>query len=340
MTLTVPQPAHQDPNDHAIVRVTDAGIYYRASALGGCFRALWAARNEHPPKDPPDAMQAIFDRGHEIEDIVLDRLVAEGWNIYDRQREIIIPMEIATDPPCFIVGHIDALGAPPEGLFPDEPESHLFEHVIEVKGFGKSLMDKWRLHGFSAFPRYKIQAGAYLRGIPCGDLLMAIYEKDTEQIHFSHHPDLGVEAWQLEAIVLSVEECFKTGQIPSCTNEYPCPYYYLHDPKETPMPLDPTQDTFVTAYLALSEQIKLLTDARTVVSNQLKDSINYVDGAPTSYDSSKAIVVITANPQSLDRPKIFELLTAAGEDPDNYLLPSTGFHLRINPKKERPVDAV
>jgi hypothetical protein len=321
--------------DHAIVRVTDAGVFYRASALGGCFRALWAARNGFEAKSPPDAMQQIFDRGHEIEDIVLNRMEADGWTIYDRQKEITIPIP-GTDPPCFIVGHIDAHGTPPEGLNPTDPESHLFEHVVEVKGFGRSYMDRYRQSGLKAFPQYRIQAGAYAIGSRCGDIVFTVYDKesDTYSVQFIEN---DVPEWQLHALVLAVEEMTRKAELPSCTNNYPCPYYYMHDPKEMPMPLDALQNTYVESYLNLSEQIKLLTDARTMVTDQLKTSLDWVDGDPMSYDASRAIVTVVQNTPSLDRPKLFKLLQDAGEDPDNYLLPSSGWHLRISAKKERPI---
>lgn len=320
--------------DHAIVRVTDAGVFYRASALGGCFRALWAARNGFEPKDPPDAMQAIFDRGHEIEDIVLARMESDGWTIYDRQKEVIVPVP-GTDPPCFIVGHIDAHGQPPEGLNATDPEAHLFEHVVEVKGFGRSYMDQYRQHGLNGFPTYKIQAGAYAIGSPCADIAFSVYDKESDSysVQFIENE---VPEWQLHALVLAVEEMTRKQEIPSCTNVYPCPYYYMHDAKEVPMPLDALQNTYVESYLALSDQIKTLENARKIVTDQLKESLNWVDGDPMSYDSTRALVTVTHNAQALDRPKLFKLLQDAGEDPDNYLLPSTGWHLRISPKKDRP----
>ena len=319
-------------NDHAIVRVTDASISYRASALGGCFRALWAARNGHQPKSPPDAMQQIFDRGHEIEDIVLDRMVQDGWQIYDRQKEIVIPVPIDTEIPCFIVGHIDALGVPPEGLNPLDPEAHLYEHLIEVKGFGPSFMSQFHRHGLNGFMRYKIQTGAYCVGVPTSSMAFVVYEKEADT-YSTQFIENEVKEWELHALVLAVEEMYRKGILPTCTNEYPCPYYYLHDPKETPMPLDPIQDTLVTSYLNLSEQIKVLTDARKMISGQLETSINWVEGQPTSYDATGAVVVVTANPQQLDRPKLAQLLQDAELEWNDYLLPSSGHHLRINPKK-------
>ena len=321
-------------NDHAIVSVTDAGIFYRASALGGCFRALWAARNGFQAKDPPDAMQKIFDRGHEIEDIVLDRMESDGWKIYDRQKEVVVPVP-GTDPPCYIVGHIDAHGQPPEGLNSADPESHTFEHVVEIKGFGPGYLAQYKRHGLDFSPRYKIQAGAYAVGSPCGDIAFSVYDKETDTYKVDFYTNEVLE-WQLHALVLSVEEMTRTHQIPTCTNDYPCPYYYLHDPKEAPMPLDELQNTMVDSYLALSEQIKMLESARKMVTDKLKESIAYVDGAPSSYDATGAVVVVVENPQALDRPRIQKLLIDAGEDPDEYLLPSSGYHLRINPKKERP----
>lgn len=325
----------QPTNDHAIVRVTDDGVFYRASALGGCFRALWAARNGHSPKAPPDHMQTIFDRGHEIEDLVLDRMVADGWEIYDRQREIILPVPIQSDIPCFIVGHIDALGVPPVGLNPNDPEAHLFEHLVEVKGFGPGYLSKYRSQGLAGFPRYKIQTGAYCMGIPCADMAFTVYDKttDTYRVDFIENK---VTEWQLHALVLATEEMYRTGTLPSCTGEYPCPYYYLHDPKETPVPLAPLGNTLVTARINIDEQIKILEDAKAIVTGQLMQEIGYTEGAPSSYDATDAIVTVVHNPARTDMPKIRELLIAAGEDPDDYLIPGNGWHIRLNPKKDRP----
>jgi hypothetical protein len=322
-------------NDHAIVRVAEDGIYYRASALGGCFRALWAARNSYEPKSPPDHMQTIFDRGHEIEDLVLDQLVADGWTIYDRQREVIIPVDIPSDIPIFIVGHIDALGIPPVGVSSD-PEANLFPHVVEVKGFGPDYYAKYLREGINGFPRYSVQAGAYCIGIPCGDLAFVVYEKETEAIHVSFHEN-KIPEWHLSAIVLAVEEMTRKNEIPTCTNDYPCPYYYLHDPKEMPMPLDPLASTLVQSIVNIDEQAKLLKSARDICMNQLKDAINWVEGQPLSYDSESGVVNVSMNPVGWDNKKIAQLLTDAELDADDYRTKSSGWHLRIVPKKSHAV---
>jgi hypothetical protein len=320
-------------NDRPIVQVTDAGIFYRASALGGCFRALWAARQGFEPKSPPANMQAIFDEGHRIEEMVLDRLEAEGWNIYNRQKEIQVPVNLPSELPIFITGHLDALGCPPEGLNARDPEAHLFEHIIEIKGFGSSNMEQYKRSGLKAFPRYRHQIAAYSVGVPCGDVAFVVYEKETDKIRVDFfQPD--VPEWELTTIILAVEEMVSKQQIPKCDAlDYPCPYYYLHDPKEMPMPLALDADMLVTAILTIDEQRKILNDARSVLMGQLEEKIGWVEGAPMSYDSTRAIVVVTANPRSLDRQKILDLLTEAELDPADYEKPSHGHHLRFNIKK-------
>jgi hypothetical protein len=318
-------------NDAPIVQVTDAGVFYRASALGGCFRALWAARNGYDRKPPPERLQAAFDQGHEIEELVIQRLIEEGWNIYDQQREIVIDADLAIDYPVHIVGHIDALGMPPEGKNVKDPEAHLFEHLVEIKGLGPDLFRKYKTQGIKAFPRYTHQIAAYCAGIPCADVALVIYEKETGEIHVEFFEN-KIPKWELSAICLAVEEMTRTQTLPTCTNEYGCPYYYMHDPKDVAVPLAPTADTLVQALLNIEEQRKTLDEARKMMIGQLEEIINWVEGAPMSYDSSLAVINVVMNPRSLDTAKIRQLLDDAELDPEDYTRPSSGWHLRINPK--------
>ena len=202
--------------DHAIVTETPDGIYYRASALGGCLRALWAARSGQPAAPTPAKMQAVFDRGHEIEPIVINMLKEQGWNIYDKQKEVILPVTFEEFPdtvsqtpppitkPLFILGHIDALGAPPPGI--SGPESHPFEHVIEIKGFGPDLWAKYKAGGLRGMFGYSVQTSAY-QYAGFADLAFVVYNKETGELDIQFFERPVLERWELDVIVAVVEEC-------------------------------------------------------------------------------------------------------------------------------------
>ena len=329
---------HDTSGDHAIVTETDTGIYYRASALGGCLRALWAARKGMPAAPTPAKMQEVFDRGHEIEPIVINMLKEQGWNIYDEQKEVILPVTFEEFPdsvsqvpppitkPLYVLGHVDALGAPPPGL--SGPEADGFEHVIEIKGFGPDLWAKYKAGGLRGMFGYAVQCSAYQYALGFADLAFVVYNKETGELDIQFFERPVLERWELDVIVAVVEECYRTSQMPSCTLNYPCPYYQLHDPLPVPSPL---VDSLAITYLSISNQIRTLEATRKAISGKIKDLLPADEAS--KWQSESVTLSLSDNASSWDTEKLDDLLTKAELDRDEYRKPGSGQSLRITSRR-------
>src|SRR5487761_1974079 len=122
-----------DPNAN-IVQVLPTRIIYRASSLGSCRRALWAARNSYTPKPFPESFQKIFARGHEIEDITKSILLEHGYVLINNQYELHIDLgPVRTLRPVWILGHIDC----------DSSTTGDNYVLTEIKGFGPDFLAKY-----------------------------------------------------------------------------------------------------------------------------------------------------------------------------------------------------
>ena len=130
------------------VYVEAGHIYYRASALGNCPRALFAARNGEQPTPFPDNIQKAFDRGTELEPVAIAQLRANGFTITNQQKEVVLPITANIS----VVGHIDGMAvcAP---VLPDYPLA-----LLEVKAFSNSTLDQWLTHKLDGFTHYKMAA--------------------------------------------------------------------------------------------------------------------------------------------------------------------------------------
>lgn len=109
---------------------------YRASALGYSLCHLVCGELGYQPIAPPDYMQAIFDEGHRLEPIVIDKLRANGWQVHDEQLEVeldIIPGQTK------VVGHIDGKCVRTGGTDIRLPYS-----VLEVKTLSHKNFLDWK----------------------------------------------------------------------------------------------------------------------------------------------------------------------------------------------------
>ena len=122
-------------SDAPIVSTDGHEVLYRASALGGCLRRLWAARNEMDARPVPKAMQVKFEEGHMYEQPILDALSARGWTIFGQQSEIKFEVgKSYNGKTIYVVGHVDALGHPPDTI-PLPIDVKAFGHASYVASF-------------------------------------------------------------------------------------------------------------------------------------------------------------------------------------------------------------
>jgi len=261
-------------SDAPIVTVEPGLIIYRASALGGCTRALYAARKQLDPKPPPEAFSnpegtGYFDRGHDAEDLVIDKLVDAGWTVYDRQGEYDLPVlepKLMTDNRVIVRCYIDGKGTRPESEF---------EHLVEIKNFGPDNWAKWQAGSFAAFPLYAMQFSVCLFAADCRDGAFVVRNNETGELSITIVETAPRELWEIETRVLQVEELHNMNADLmgiECNLNYPCPYYYIHDAQDI-LDLTPVQIQLARVYHSAGKEIKRLETVRDNISKKLKDEL-------------------------------------------------------------------
>lgn len=212
-------------DDRSSAREENGLIIYRASALGGCLKALVASRLEFVQMPAPKFIQEKYDAGHAAEDPVVDKLRHEhGIRIVGRQIET--RTEVA--PNVVVMGHIDGI------VFGSNC-------LLEIKSQGQHEWDEFEKYGWDSglFPRYKWQISAYFHSnYEFEKCLFVRYNRDTGEISKEMLTRPFYSLAHIRARVLGAEEYVAEGKLPATCDVamYPCPVFYLHEDSGEVMP--------------------------------------------------------------------------------------------------------
>lgn len=247
-------------NDDGGLAEDVAGIVsYRASAVGGCSRALVCAGLDYTPEPPPDWLQERFDEGHTLEPLVLDILrTGRSLKLLRHPDSDMVSVRVDDDSEqtshrldvgtvdidgepwkVTVMAHSDAMGL--VRLSWDTPESEAWTAVdIEVKCFRDDLWAKFVTGGVAAMPDYAWQASArmHAHGLPI--LFVVARKKGSLR---AGDGDLEIVDMACELVttplvplkdfkkrLLKIESRIGDQELPACDlRQYPCPYYYAHD---------------------------------------------------------------------------------------------------------------
>ena len=204
---------------------------YRASSLGYSLEALVAPHLGFEPVNPPEFIQKAFDEGTRIEPLAINKLRSLGWNIRDLQQEenalgdhqIEVELEVIPGV-AKVMGHLDGIGLNTLGI----------RGVVEVKIMADQSWKAWKKHGWDApglVQRYKWQASCYMLATHLPHYMVA-WNKETEEleIRFTQEPFYTIS--DIATKLAKAEEFIARGQVPDGCTDFPCPYYYLHPPKD------------------------------------------------------------------------------------------------------------
>ena len=320
-----------------IVQVWPDRIVYRASAVGGCPRSLLAARTGMTPQPITDKFKGYFQRGHDAEDMVIAILKQNGWETVNHQCEVHIDLgPIAELKPVWILGHLD---------FDSNNGTEDRWITTEVKRFGKQYVQKFQKEDIYGFPTYCAQISTYLHARTERQWRFIIYqgtfdgaEDSFARLIIRDYEEPPYTRDQLREIVSNIELLVPKGTTPvgvPCTNNYPCPYIYLHD--------TPEQRELSAAHIATARAIKLLDrkiDQITKVKENLRSKLQN-DLKSGKYKSPLGDVSITFadNPMRIDTAKVDEIMAAAGVSEDEYKSRKDGKVMRISVKEQKGTDA-
>lgn len=269
-----------------IVQVSPNRIVYRASAIGGCVKALLAARLEYEPAPVPEKTRGLFASGHEAEIRAKKKLAGRGEGLSREQMEV----ELVISKRVVIVGHLDGLRG---------------RTICEIKSQSLEEWDK-RKRGERGWlrDRYDWQISSYMHAL---EMPAIIYwfnrdtgELDEEELLF---PPISLK--EIRARVLTIEKLAIAGVVDApCVPSFPCPYFYLHDEDEEEYGGEEAQVVRVLAesYVRSSREEKAAAERKAVVRDALigrmGESKVTVDGWKVTRFESGRVTETTRQPVS------------------------------------------
>lgn len=248
-------------------------VIYRASSLGGCQKALVAQRLGYVPLAPPEKFLKIFAEGTALEETVYTLLYAEGYDVSDEQLET--NFHVSNN--IIVQGHID-------GLVTREGRTRLLEiKTMNADSYAAFVNKRWNMGGL--MERYKWQVSAYMNSLDdphnpnCGiELMFVAYDKETGSLHWEIKETPFYDDSDIRRRILSVESAVSRSELPVCdVQQYPCPFYYLHDEAAREESDDEELDGFATAYLEARKRERIVKDEITALRSSIERSLGSSD---------------------------------------------------------------
>lgn len=285
-------------DDRPSVYLEDETVVYRASALGGCERALLAARRGEPRTPPPPSLQAKYNEGHAAEDAIMRRWEddhADRYRLVTREDGEQVQVQIGMvggKQLLLIRGSLDGYGS-----VIDDPEDVV---PVDAKAFGKTFWEKLNKEGIWGFPHYCTQLVVYAEGLKARNLHvdrvhLAVALKDDDgkvgpgsQIcyvvtYLDELEDRGYGIDKLWDKVERIEQAhlddtpFTDIPCPKEGGQWGCPYPHVEDQVEHTLLTGEDLTAFTEAVLTLEEiraSEKMLKEQKSEVTEKVKGLVD------------------------------------------------------------------
>jgi hypothetical protein len=198
-----------DPLNRPMVYAEGENVFYRASSLGGCLRALALARQGYEPLGVPEKILKVFEAGHEAE--------RQAWakGILTGLAQEFVSLQVSET--IFVVGHLDAWS---RGV------------ITELKSSTEAEFKKpWRETHMGE--KWAWQISCYMNAAPTSQLRFVRVLRDADgNILGQTEETLEVPPYSTADIRLRVLEVERLALLDldklDCVREFPCPFYYTH----------------------------------------------------------------------------------------------------------------
>lgn len=246
-------------DDRSSVYIEGDRTVFRASALGGCLRALVAARLGYSPLPFDDASELRMGEGNLHEPAILSWLETEhGWCVGRRQEELEV-----------VVGDRLLIRCHPDGVASRGGESR----VVEAKAMGADPYKRWIAEGWPGFDRYAWQVSVEMlsSGLPG---LFVVKNRNTGEHDITGVDEMPIPAARIKARVAQVEAIARRGDFPDCDTAYlwNCPYRFLHDQRELPF-TGTVDDTEVDALAGAYDRARTLATQADTMKKLARDRL-------------------------------------------------------------------
>lgn len=231
-------------DDRPAVYLEGNRTVFRASALGGCLRALVAARLGYDPLPFDEASELRMGEGNLHEPVIVEWLKTEGWPVVDQQ--CLVELTVADT--IVIRGHIDGIGRRPGRD----------DVLVEIKAMGEDPFKRWVADRFASNDRYAWQVSTYMHALNVPGLFV-VKNRNTGAVDVMEIDEAPIPLAKIKARAAQVEAIARRGDFPECDTAYlwNCPYRYLHDQKELPG-LASVDDTEVDALAGAYDRARTL----------------------------------------------------------------------------------
>lgn len=298
---------------------------YRASELGGCNKAQIAKQLGYEPSDPPDSFQTRFAEGDLHEEAVVARLVEEGYEITDRQKEVVIPISDKAQ----LVGHIDGIAT---GYILGE------RRVLEVKSMSQAAWDSFVKHRWDdvsfLIQKYKWQLSSYMVGLEM-EALVVFKNRNTGELRYEgvELPWYGLD--EIKNRIMEFELQVEEDHLPDRCNvkQYPCPFYYLcqyGEEKEKEEGLSGEEIEKIEEEVSEYQRYKSIADTANIAATALRKSIiENLEPVGSLLTNAGKVTIYDYSTRTLDK----RAMQADGIDLSKYETISKSKRLRITNTK-------
>lgn len=305
------------------VYLEDGTVIYRASAFGGCQRALVAARLGMPQSPPPPWLQRAFDDGNRGEVTVIEMMKEYGWEFEPGSGQGYVEFDVI--PGVKLRGHSDGKARP--WIVESGKKTQGDRVLVEIKTMSANIFEKtWKTKGikglYELYPQYPWQLSAYMieSGLP-GLVVLGVKKKDgsgdVDRLVFHRVDEPPVSLGQIKARIVTTEALAKKGVPPDdcdrAANGW-CPASFLCQPKEDEVFITEVDDTADAAIEVAALAYSAAKDAEAIAKaakDAARDELVTLMGAAKKKVVGDFIVTLsTSTPVTLDTKALKAALPA------------------------------
>lgn len=299
-------------------------IVFRASSIGKPLRCLAAALQGYDAMPAPQYLIDAAEAGNRYEQIVIDRLLDKGYQVWGQQNEVEIT--VSESPHIIVRGHLDALHV----IDPVEPT----DRILEVKSMSARVFAKWIAHRFDDFPTYRAQLTAYMTYAD-RPALYAVIERDTDDMELIPYDSPPGDWDEYARRLMVVATLADMEQLPPCEgSEYSCPYDYLCDRLSPPV-FEEVEDGSDTVLLRAIEKYEAARRAKDEIEARMADARDEITTALGPRDRVEVggwkVSHVRAQRRSLDTRALRDRL---GDEMDEFYKSTEYTQLRVQQPKE------
>lgn len=288
----------------------DGAVAIRASALGKCSRALWAALEGVEKVAPSDSTERVFAEGHLHEEALIQQFEFEGTKVTGNQVKVelwVIPKKLV------IVGHID--GFIPDQNDPDGKAMRLWE----AKSMSRKAFDDWMRGRFEYREGYAWQISVYMFGTG--------WPEDIVGTHYTvkRRDDGVIDTWlfdeppktmkEIKQRAISVYAAWRSHEMPACDVEgsqrFFCDYWFLHDEEvgdtktsSSGVPVD--EVPFLDGLLAEYHELGVMENATRKRKKELKEQLGetHRNGRMEFGSDHFTVEITTRTRETIDKARV------------------------------------